>query len=130
MKFLFACMAPSLQSRLANLGVHTDEITTLHSPKYITPTLPSPRQSQINVALDPLPALCPLSPHHQSSSLDHGVHWTNIFSPLLLPPSLGLLCGSKLESSTSDPSLPLPPHSQCFGSYQSIFVKANIPKKA
>ena len=42
MKSLSTCMPPSLQSRLANLGVHKHEISTLHPPKYLAPTLPSP----------------------------------------------------------------------------------------
>ena len=34
-------MPLSPQSRLANLGVHTHKISTLHPPKYLAPTLPS-----------------------------------------------------------------------------------------
>ena len=41
MKSLSACMPPPLQSRLANLGVHTHEISALHPPKYLAPTLSS-----------------------------------------------------------------------------------------
>ena len=96
------------------------------SPKHYPP----PRQSPIYVVLDPLPALCLSSPRRRSHSVDHGVCWTMIFSMLLLPSSPNLLCGSRRESSISHPSLLLPPHSQRYRSYQSIFVKAKIPKKS
>ena len=42
MKCLSNCIPPALQSRLAHLGVHTHDISTLHPPKYLAPTLSSP----------------------------------------------------------------------------------------
>ena len=58
MKSLSACIHPSLQSRLANLGVHTHGITTLHSPNYIAPTLASrPPEPDVRRAGSPSDAL-------------------------------------------------------------------------
>ena len=75
MKSLSTCMRPSLKSRLANLGVHTHEISTLHPPKYLAPTLPSTlSEPDIRRAGSPLPALCLSISRHRSHSLDHGVH--------------------------------------------------------